>query len=75
MFKNAIDWDAIIPLYQPNFPTAEGFNSKEELIGFYEELLTATGKWTAETLASRARELDQVGGGKAGPVGLFHLHC
>ena len=65
LFKNAIDWDTLIPLYQSHFPTPEGFNSRDELLGFYEELLTATGEWTAETLAPRARELDRVGGGTA----------
>jgi len=64
LFKNAIDWDTIIPLYKSSFPTAEGFNDKEEVIAFYEDLLSATGEWTAEKLASRARELDQVGGGR-----------
>ncbi len=64
LFRNAIDWDTIIPLYHPTFPTSEGFNDKSELIDFYEELLMTTGKWTAEVVASRARELDEVGGGK-----------
>ncbi len=64
LFRNAIDWDTIIPLYHPTFPTSEGFNNKSELIDFYEELLMTTGKWTAEVVASRARELDEVGGGK-----------
>jgi alkylation response protein AidB-like acyl-CoA dehydrogenase len=64
LFKNGIDWDTIIPLYKSGFPTPEGFSNKEELVSFYEELLTTTGKWAGETLASRARELDRVGGGK-----------
>ncbi len=64
LFRNAINWDVIIPLYQASFPTADGFETREELISFYEELVTATGKWTAEVLAPRARELDRVGGGK-----------
>ncbi len=63
MFRHAIDWDSIIPLYRPNFPTSDGFSNSEELISFYEELLTATGKWTGETVAGRAAELDRVGGG------------
>lgn len=64
LFKHGIDWETIIPLYRSTFPTPEGFNSNEELISFYEELLTATGKWTGEVIAARARELDRVGGGK-----------
>ena len=65
IFRNAIDWDNIIPLYEPHFPTSEGFQNREELISFYEEVLKTTGKWTANTLVPRARELDQLGGGKA----------
>lgn len=64
LFKNAIDWDAIIPLYYPSFPTEDGFNSKEELLAFYEEMLTSTGDWTANLVAPRARRLDAVGSGK-----------
>lgn len=64
LFKHCIDWDTIISLYHPTFPTSEGFNSKDELFAFYEELLSTTGKWTAEVISPRARELDRVGGGK-----------
>ncbi len=64
LFRNAVDWDSIIPLYYPTFPTVDGFNNKEEIISFLEELLTNTGKWTAETLAPRARQLDKMGAGK-----------
>ncbi len=64
LFRNAVDWDSLIPLYKSSFPTSEGFNNKEELISFYEEMLTAVGKWAGESIASRASELDRVGGGK-----------
>lgn len=63
LFKNAIDWDRIIPLYYPEFPTADGFNNKEEVIGFIEELITATGDWAGTSVASRARALDENGAG------------
>ncbi len=63
LFKNAIDWENIIPLYKLAFPTSDGFLDQKELIQFYEDLLTSTGKWTGEILTPRAKELDQVGGG------------
>lgn len=63
LVKNFIDWDAIIPLYYPSFPTPDGFNNKEELIAFFEEVLTNTGKWAGTTLRDRALELDTVGSG------------
>lgn len=62
-FKNTIDWKTIIPLYYPNFPTAEGFNTPEELIEFFEQTVTASGEWLAQKVFPRARELDKVGGG------------
>ena len=64
LFHNAVDWDKIIPLYYPEFPTADGFNNKEEVIQFIEELITATGDWTAGAVAGRARKLDEEGAGK-----------
>ena len=63
LFKNAIDWDKIIPLYYPSFPTEDGFNNKEEVITFLEEMLIATGEWTAGPVAERARVLDEQGAG------------
>ena len=64
LLKNAIDWETILPLYYTSFPTEDGFNNKEELIAFYEELLTNTGDWTANSVAPRAARLDQEGSGK-----------
>ena len=61
LFRNAIHWDELLPLYYPSFPTSSGFNSKEELLQFFEQLLETTGKWTGETLRDRARELDEIG--------------
>jgi alkylation response protein AidB-like acyl-CoA dehydrogenase len=64
MFKNAIHWDDIINLYYPEFPTADGFKTKEEVVQYLTDLVDATGNWTGEVLAPRARELDDVGAGE-----------
>ncbi len=64
LMRHALDWDSIIPLYYPTFPTPEGFNNKEELLGFFEELLTQTGDWTANAVKNRAKILDHEGPGK-----------
>lgn len=63
LFHNAIDWDSIIPLYYSEFPTADGFNNKEDVIQFIEEMITATGEWTAGPVTERARKLDEEGAG------------
>lgn len=65
LLKNAIDWDTILPLYYKSYPTEDGFNNKEELIAFFEELLTSTGDWSANSIAPRAFRLDAEGSGKA----------
>lgn len=64
LFHNAIDWDSILPLYYPSYPTEDGLNSKEEVLEFLEEMVTATGEWTASSVAARARRLDEEGAGK-----------
>ncbi len=73
LFHHAIDWDRIVPLYYSAFPTPEGFKNKEEVLAFYEEVLTNTGKWSAETVFPRARELDQVGGGRLTEKGTVEI--
>jgi hypothetical protein len=73
LFRNAINWDEIIPLYYPTFPTPQGFNNKEEIIEFFEQILETTGKWTGETLRARAKELDEVGCAKLNPDGSVEL--
>lgn len=64
LFKNAIDWDKILPLYYPTFPTEDGMNSKEEVLQFLMELLTTTGDWSAKKVAPRAALLDREGAGE-----------
>ena len=64
LFKNAVDWDSIIPLYYPVFPTQDGFQNKEEVVSFLEELLENTGDWTGKAVTERAQKLDQLGAGE-----------
>ncbi len=61
LFKHAIDWDEILPLYYPSFPTSSGFKNREELFAFFEQILETTGKWSGETLRERAKLLDETG--------------
>ena len=63
LFNNAIDWDNILPLYFPKFPTEEGFENKKELLEFFEEMLGQVGNWAANTVAKRAEKLDREGAG------------
>ncbi|NDG85188.1 MAG: hypothetical protein EBX52_09160 [Proteobacteria bacterium] len=73
LFRNALHWDEILPLYYPQFPTASGFNSKEELLRFFEQLLETTGEWTGGALRERAKELDETGCATLNPDGSVTL--
>jgi len=73
LFRNAIDWDEIIPLYHPTFPTPSGFSTRDELLAFFEQVLDTTGKWTGETLRERAKLLDDVGCATLRPDGSVEL--
>ena len=64
LVENGFDWDTIIPLYYPNFPTEDGFNNKEEVLEFIKELLTQTGSWAGSKVLERAAKLDINGAGK-----------
>lgn len=63
LFKHSIDWEKLIPMYYPQFPTEDGFNSKEEVLAFLEELLSSTGEWSANAIYERAPRLDKEGAG------------
>lgn len=64
MFDHGINWDKIIPLFYPSFPTEDGIESREELIAFLKELLTQTGEWAGTSVLAKAQKIDIEGAGK-----------
>jgi 3-(methylthio)propanoyl-CoA dehydrogenase len=64
LFNNAIDWDTILPLYYPSYPTEDGFESADEVKQFFEEILSSTGEWSANSVWEIAKELDEKGHGE-----------
>ncbi|MDC1174284.1 acyl-CoA dehydrogenase family protein [Bacteriovoracaceae bacterium] len=64
LFKNAIDWDTILPLYYPSYPSEEGLESKEEVEDFLKEILTNTGEWAGTSLLEKGDLLDKEGAGE-----------
>ncbi|MBT3584521.1 MAG: acyl-CoA/acyl-ACP dehydrogenase [Halobacteriovoraceae bacterium] len=63
LFRNGLDWDKILPLYYPSYPTEDGLESKEEVIDFLEELMGALGDWASGSVAERAEKFDLEGPG------------
>ncbi len=63
LFNNAIDWDTILPLYYPD-PSQKDFQSNKEIIEFFEDLLSHTGKWAATKIWERSSRLDIEGAGE-----------
>ena len=64
MFKNAINWDKIIPLYYPEFPTEDGIQNEEELLGFFKDVLSSMGDWSANSVREIGGLLDEHGAGE-----------
>jgi alkylation response protein AidB-like acyl-CoA dehydrogenase len=64
LFTHHLPWDDILPLYYPEFPTADGYKNKEEIIASFCDILDATGSWSQDTLAPRAKIIDKVGAGE-----------
>ena len=64
LFEHGLDWEKIIPLYFPTFPTEDGAQNTEEAKDFLKELLTATGEWCGESISARREELERIGAGE-----------
>ncbi|MBC97649.1 MAG: hypothetical protein CME63_07865 [Halobacteriovoraceae bacterium] len=64
MFENAIDWDKIIPLYYPEFPTEDGIQNEAELKQFLKDILSSMGDWSANSVKEIGQLLDEYGAGK-----------
>ena len=63
LFKHALYWDKILPLYYPTYPTDDGHKGPADIKQFLEELLSTTGDWCANVIEPRAAQLDVEGAG------------
>lgn len=63
MFDNALDWDKILPLYYPNYPTEDGLESADEVKSFLKEILGGVGEWAATSVKEIGAQLDHEGAG------------
>jgi len=64
MFDNALDWDKILPLYYPEFPTADGMETPEEVKSFLKEILAGVGDWASTSVKEIGEALDKEGSGE-----------
>jgi Acyl-CoA dehydrogenases len=71
MFSNAIDWDKILPLYYPTYPTEDGFETPEELKSYLKEILGGVGDWASTSVKEIGSLLDVEGAGEV-KDGLTH---
>lgn len=72
LFENAIDWDKILPLYYPTFPTEDGLETPAEAKDFLKEILINTGEWAGTSILEKAEHLDQEGAGEVRDGKTFH---
>lgn len=64
MFDNALDWDKILPLYYPNYPTEDGLESAEEVKSYLKEILGGVGEWASTSVKEIGNQLDIEGAGE-----------
>ncbi len=63
MFEHGIDWDKILPLYYPSYPTDDGLESPEELKGYLKDILGGVGDWASGSVKEIGTQLDIEGAG------------
>jgi len=64
LFKNAIDWNSILPLYYPSYPTEDGLNNQDEALLFLEEIISQVGSWCCSSVSKMADQFDREGCGE-----------
>lgn len=64
MFDHAIDWERILPLYYPTFPTEDGLESPQEVLSFLKEILGGVGDWASGSVKEIGELLDKQGAGE-----------
>jgi alkylation response protein AidB-like acyl-CoA dehydrogenase len=62
-FKQGIDWERFVPLWEEGFRFADGPRGLVEAREIYEASLTEVGEYAAREIAPRAREIDAEGVG------------
>jgi alkylation response protein AidB-like acyl-CoA dehydrogenase len=56
--ERAFDWSELVALYEHDFSDPDGFNSVDEAIEFYRNILDIVGKFIAKEVAPVVRKLD-----------------
>ncbi|HEY3448515.1 MAG TPA: acyl-CoA dehydrogenase family protein [Myxococcales bacterium] len=59
--KNSIHWEELVDLAEAGYTLPDGFKNLEEAMGFYREILEATGELAAKEIAPRAAKMDAQG--------------
>ncbi|HAZ14554.1 MAG: hypothetical protein A2X86_15595 [Bdellovibrionales bacterium GWA2_49_15] len=64
LFTHALDWEALLPVFYPAYPTPEGWQNPDEIRSFAAEILEQVSLWCEKKIAPRAPLLDKEGPGK-----------
>ncbi len=60
-FRHGLKWKELVELTENGFTLPDGPKDLEEALGFYEEMMEATGELVAEVVAPRAQKIDALG--------------
>ncbi|MGC4115723.1 MAG: acyl-CoA dehydrogenase family protein [Myxococcales bacterium] len=59
--QHSIHWAELVELVEAGYTLPDGFKNLEEAMGFYREVLEATGELAAKEIAPRAAKMDEQG--------------
>ncbi len=58
--ERGLDWDRLVRLPEHDFRAPDGFSDTAEAVEFYKEILDLVGSFSADEIAPRVRQLDQL---------------
>ena len=59
--ERGIDWDPLVRLTEQDFTLEGGFESTEDAVGFYKDILNLIADFAANEIAPRSRDIDRLG--------------
>ena len=60
-FDEGIDWGPLVEITEKGYQDQDGFESKEEAVAFYRDIVEMVGQFVADEIAPHAAEIDRSG--------------